>query len=303
MGVIYVKYQVLILLLFLIYIPITFGGTLTKNNEPLSNYTLIFFNLNTKETYETVTDNKGIFSLSENSLTDNTSRHDRISVLIGKNLTVEKKPTSINVCCNITAVGFFSAIKQIGGLDIKIQPLSNTGPYTHYFQILEDENLYFCSSTLAKYNNQIYYHESYFLNYNRTTKCEFNPFNIQSIDEGDYFLSGFGSDGPNSILIIEKFRANNINVTNPHPVKSEVIIKTNQETCLLENGKNETIDLYNPNETKPISVYSPLQGPKCNLSLITIEFNPVVNIYIDSIFKIGIAISILFALFRRRRRR
>lgn len=293
-----VKILFIVLNLILVFLPITFGNTLTLNDRPLPNYNLIFFSEKTK-VYKTSTDNNGNFYLSDKDLTDNTSRNDIIRIIIGRNLTIAQNNRI--VIGNIISIGHFVAIKDGMGLNIFINK-NDSGSFTTITQTCKDENLYFCSVTLFSYNEGILSHETFFPKHNGTQEYTFKPLFNNSLPEGLYSVSRFASDGPNVILEILNYKTVKINLTNPYAEKTQAIIKTKDTYCLFENGKNESTEIFEPKETKEIRTLSKENVP-CNIEYVFIKIDKFnISFELFTIFSFYlIPISILIYLIYKKK--
>ncbi len=255
-----------LILLSLILIPTVLGGRLTKNGDPLTNYT-IYFTLftNTEITYGdyTKTDYNGTFSMSTPL---DTLNYSLIKVFIGKNMEFEfDNKSQIKRVNYINNIGLFRNVRNLSSLNIDINThlssSNNIGNIAHYTaKCMDDIKLEICSIALIMSKNQkiLYYDEKIF---NYTTKYfELAPVNLFDYLDNDmnpsWHISQFVSDGSNAVLSLVFIKGNIVNITNPYNETANGTIGVKEQNCYFNNGKTEITEKFNPNETKTFELIS-----------------------------------------------
>lgn len=303
--------KILILIIILFLTPNVIANSISDRAGVLTNYTLIFANLNRSTIYFTLTDPKGDFILPKSGLTPETTPN-LLQLSICKNIenmTINRAYTieflnNIKLKCVSGLKFYFYGIIKTSNLEILInKDLSEYATGEKLTGYCRSQNLY-CSVTLTKNGD---FNETGEFYSNFSNKSIAFTFNFSELGEGENIFTLFQTNGTKSTLNVLWMLTQKIEVTNPYPEEKRAVLRTNEPYCSFSNGTKEITEKFKSNETKEFITISKEIGKSCtiNNNFINVNIRDIsvfslswIDISVISIVGLGVCIY----LFKKRKK-
>ena len=237
-------------------------GTLIWRDKNVTDYSLLFINLNSSKEYFTIVDNNGKFQLSLADITTNASQHEVIKVYVCSNLPSKSDKQANKFICK-GVVGYFFTSDEVGDY-LTISVNSRAPNWVQGLPVMtnmcSDKNLYFCSLLLG--NGTDIFYKDYFQQGGAISSRNLKSYTFKELrldtlpSSGIYSISFLGSDGPNDIMDIDQITITYTTIRNPYNETAKAILQSNQSSCTFENGKQKIEKFLEPNQYKQIPTFS-----------------------------------------------